>query len=346
MVSVIIPTCNYARYLPFTLDSVLRQKGVNAEVEIIVVDDGSTDETAEILAGYGRRIKVFRQRNMGISSARNKGLREAGGEYFMFLDSDDLLAEDVLLSQLEFLEKNQGCNVAVCRNELFSESRGNSASVTCGSWNLFAENLDVHLCHFNIAPPHAFLIRRECLQKLTFDTRLQACEDHWFWCELLARGAIFQANPSGKVYYRRHSESMSSNVLRQQRYDALLHKRIFNLLEQRLVPLLPRLELRYLACFAGSLWTYRRIYDKCPQESDVLTRIAGESLDRALCMGINKSILADWLVMRALSVVRDAKWNSTFQSFGEKLEPLSKSITDHDDLVGKAVQLQQSIHLV
>lgn len=346
MISVIIPTYNYAQYLPFTLDSVLLQKEAGVQVEVIVVDDGSTDETAEILAGYGRRINVFRQENMGLPAARNRGMLEADGDYILFLDSDDLLAEDTLLRQLEFLEKNQNCDVAICRNELFSKLLGNGAPESCGNWNLFAKDLDIHLCHFNIAPPHALLIRRECLKGLKFDIGLQACEDHWFWCELLARGAVFQANPNGKVYYRRHSESMSSNALHQQRHDAWLHKRIFNLLEQHPEPLLPLLGLRYLACFAGSLWTYRRIFDQCSIEPNILKKIADYSLDRALCFGLDKSVLADWLLMRALLVVHDAKLNSTFKSFGGKLELLLKGITDHGDLADRATLLQQSMHLV
>ncbi|MDA3791637.1 MAG: glycosyltransferase [Desulfobacula sp.] len=345
MISVIIPTFNYAGYLPSTLDSVLRQKKVDDQIEIIVVDDGSTDETAEILLGYGRRINVFRQENLGLSAARNRGLREAGGDFVLFLDSDDLLAEDTLFRQQEFLEKNQVCDVAVCRNELFSETFENGEIVTYGSWGLFAENLDVHLCHFNIAPPHAFLIRRECLQKMTFDTKLQACEDHWFWCELLAKGATFQANPFSKVYYRRHSESMSSNVLRQQRYDAILHKRIFDLLEKCPKPLILGLGLRYLACFAGILWTYQRICNQYPQESDVLKKIADESLDRAICLGIEESILADWLVIRALSVIRGTKCNATLQLFDEKMKSLLMNRIDDGDLAGRAAQLQQSLHL-
>lgn len=345
MISVIIPTYNYAQYLPFTLNNVLRQKASGAQVEIIVVDDGSTDRTAEILAGYRRRINVFRQENRGLSAARNRGMQEAEGNYFLFLDSDDLLAEDTLPRQMKFLEKNQNCDVAVCRNELFSRSQDNGAPVACGSWNLFANDLDIHLCHFNIAPPHALLIRRECLQGLKFDSGLRACEDHWFWCQLLAKGAVFRANPSGKAYYRRHPESMSSNVICQLQHDALLHKRIFNLLEQRPAPLTPRLGLRYLACFSGSVWTYQRFFDKCSINFNELKNIADQSLDRALDIGIDKSMLAHWLLIRALSVVQDAKLASVFQSFAVKLKPLLKGISDLDDLTDRATQLQRSMHL-
>lgn len=87
-VSVIIPTYNRANCLSDAIDSALTQ--TFDDLEIIVVDDGSTDETHRILAGYGDRIYVVRKKNGGVSSARNAGLSAARGEWIAFLDSDDI----------------------------------------------------------------------------------------------------------------------------------------------------------------------------------------------------------------------------------------------------------------
>jgi glycosyltransferase involved in cell wall biosynthesis len=88
VISVVIPTYNCARYLGEALESVLAQ-GM-AGVEIIVVDDGSTDETPDVLRAYGERILAVRQVNQGVSAARNHGIRRAKGELVAFLDADDV----------------------------------------------------------------------------------------------------------------------------------------------------------------------------------------------------------------------------------------------------------------
>jgi glycosyltransferase involved in cell wall biosynthesis len=85
--SVIIPTFNRAAFVGKAVESVLSQKF--ADVEVIVIDDGSTDETADVLQGYGKRILAIHQANAGVATARNSGIERACGEWIAFLDSDD-----------------------------------------------------------------------------------------------------------------------------------------------------------------------------------------------------------------------------------------------------------------
>jgi GT2 family glycosyltransferase len=87
-VSVIIPTFNRARLVALTIDSVLAQ--TFRDVEVIVIDDGSTDDTPAVLAGYGDRIRSVRQPNRGMNPSRNTGIELARGKYLALLDSDDL----------------------------------------------------------------------------------------------------------------------------------------------------------------------------------------------------------------------------------------------------------------
>ena len=98
-VSVVIPAYNAEEYIAETLDSVLSQN--YSDYEILVIDDGSTDHTGEVLAHYGDRIHLFQKPNGGPASARNLGLKHARGRYIAFLDSDDLWHPEKLARQVE-----------------------------------------------------------------------------------------------------------------------------------------------------------------------------------------------------------------------------------------------------
>lgn len=103
MVSVIIPVYNCEEHVWRAIDSALSQ--TYREVEVIVIDDGSTDGTPGVLSKYGTRIRRIRQENSGVSAARNTGVEVASGEYISFLDSDDLWFEDKLAVQVRLLER-------------------------------------------------------------------------------------------------------------------------------------------------------------------------------------------------------------------------------------------------
>lgn len=97
-VSVVIPTYNCERYIAQTIGCILRQ--THQDTEIIVVDDGSTDATPEIVSAYGSRVRLISQINSGVSTARNRGLQACTGEYICFMDHDDYWYADKLARQL------------------------------------------------------------------------------------------------------------------------------------------------------------------------------------------------------------------------------------------------------
>ncbi|MCS6319465.1 MAG: glycosyltransferase family 2 protein, partial [Nitrospira sp.] len=106
-VSVVIPTYNCARFLGQTIDSALRQ--AYRDFEIIVVDDGSTDDTQQVVAGYGKTIRYVYQANQGASAARNVALSIASGEFIAYLVADDLWIADKLSRQVEYLDAHPAC---------------------------------------------------------------------------------------------------------------------------------------------------------------------------------------------------------------------------------------------
>jgi glycosyltransferase involved in cell wall biosynthesis len=102
LISVVIPTCNRAHYLGEAIESVLCQSYGN--LELFVVDDGSTDHTADLVAGFGDRVRFVRQENRGTGAARNAGIARVAGEFLAFLDDDDAWTEGKLSRQMRVFQ--------------------------------------------------------------------------------------------------------------------------------------------------------------------------------------------------------------------------------------------------
>jgi glycosyltransferase involved in cell wall biosynthesis len=186
LVSVVVPAYNAARTLPETVRSVLDQ--TVRDIEVIVVDDGSTDGTVEAAHAIDdRRVTVMSQPNAGVSAARNTGAQAARGRYVAFLDSDDLWLPHKLERQLEILEREPGVH-AVQAGVIFVDDALEPLSVRrCVDWSdplldtLYFRNLP--------AFPSTVVFRREkLLERGGFDTSLVILEDWelavhaaWHW---------------------------------------------------------------------------------------------------------------------------------------------------------------------
>ncbi|MCB9232378.1 MAG: glycosyltransferase [Bacteroidia bacterium] len=133
-VSVIIPTYNRADLVQDAVESVLNQAG--ATVQVIVVDDGSTDHTREALSRWGDRITTLFQPNQGQAVARNRGLELARGEFVAFLDSDDIWLPGKLAAELPFLRKDPSLEALISDAEFYSENKLETPSRFAESaWN-------------------------------------------------------------------------------------------------------------------------------------------------------------------------------------------------------------------
>ncbi|NPB08718.1 MAG: glycosyltransferase [Thermodesulfobacteria bacterium] len=182
LVSVIIPTFNRAKFLKEAVQSVLDQD--YRPLELIVVDDGSTDETARLLTSYPLRL-VRRAENRGVASARNAGLRHARGEFVAFLDSDDLWLPEKIRRQVEFFLAHPEA-VAVQTEEIWIRRgrRVNPRKRHRKPSGFFFDRA-LELC---LVSPSGIMLRREVLEEIgPFDEEFPVCEDYELWLRLLAR---------------------------------------------------------------------------------------------------------------------------------------------------------------
>ncbi len=208
LVSVVIPCFNHAPFLGDAVNSALSQ--TRDRVEIIVIDDGSTDNSAAVAADFGDAIVLLRQENQGLSTARNAGVLAARGELIQLLDSDDVLREDALeRSTAAALNEPHGAVFVGSWDEI--DERGRTMN------HVDAPHLPFHPFHalfdpIAVGPPCRYLVRRAAFARVgLFDAGLQSCEDWDMWMRMAAAGFGFVTVPEARAGYRNYSTSMSKN---------------------------------------------------------------------------------------------------------------------------------------
>ena len=205
-VSIIISTYNRAGILAEAVESVLEQE-YPGDTELIVVDDGSTDNTPEILADYENRVHCIRQENRGVSAGRNRGIAAAGGDLIAFLDSDDLWLPGKLACQTEFF-----CNrpdALICQTEEIWIRNGIRVNPKKRhrkpSGMIFTPSLD--LC---LVSPSAVMMRRELFDRVgMFDENLPACEDYDLWLRIACRYPVYLIDTPMIVKRGGHADQLS-----------------------------------------------------------------------------------------------------------------------------------------
>ena len=224
-VSVVMPAYNAGRYLAEAIESVLAQTG--EPYELIVVDDGSTDDTAAVLAGYGERIRRARQEHEGVSVARNRGVEMARGELVAFLDADDrFVLPTKLAEQAARFEADPGLDI-VHSGWRMIEADGTPGPVR-EPWR-WAPALDLRawLLHHPVLPS-AMMVRRATLERAGgFDPTLSVLEDVDLMLRLALAGAKAAWLEKVTVEYRRHGGGASGAVHRQGTALARITRAVF-----------------------------------------------------------------------------------------------------------------------
>ncbi|MGD8590556.1 MAG: glycosyltransferase [Chromatiales bacterium] len=204
-ISVIIPTFNRAHTLPRALDSVLGQR--QATSEILVIDDGSTDHTRQLMQTQYADCRYLYQSNQGVSAARNHGIRASRYDWIALLDSDDAWLPDKLQRQQQALQNQPGYRL--CHTDEIWIRNGVRVNPmkkhTKSGGRIFSDCLP--RC---VISPSAALLHRSLFEQIgLFDTNLPACEDYDLWLRICAREPVLYLEKPLVVKYGGHADQLS-----------------------------------------------------------------------------------------------------------------------------------------
>jgi glycosyltransferase involved in cell wall biosynthesis len=221
-VSVVIPTYNRERLIARAVESVLAQ--TFKDYEIILIDDGSTDQTKEILRSFEGRIRYIYQTNAGISGARNRGIQESSGEYIAFLDSDDTWLPEKLAEQVRILDTRPEIGIVYARMPIINEA-GKQIGLKPQAES--GKNFDELIRLWGDLPTSTVMVRKACFEKAgLFDTTLPPMEDIDMWIRISRFYGLYEIEGKTLALYHYHDDQITKK--RAKAYEALikLYKKI------------------------------------------------------------------------------------------------------------------------
>jgi glycosyltransferase involved in cell wall biosynthesis len=255
LISVIIPAYNYAHLLPRALDSVIAQWA--DDIELLVINDGSTDNTAEVLADYAQRypqVQVISQANAGAAAARNHGIRLAHGRYALLLDADDELLPEALASLRQTLQANPDAGLVLgAQLSVTADGRERLRLPTPASGSP-RQLIRRYLLEKKISISHCCtLFRRDLLLQRPYPEQLRTGEDIPVFAYLLVSAPVaLTKQPLARIH--KHAGSLRHNRDDEEAVAQGMLREVFASLPAECQPLRKRYEAqRYLSLFRAAL---------------------------------------------------------------------------------------------
>ena len=225
-ISVVIPAYNAAIYITDSITSVLNQSFT--AWELIIVDDGSTDNTAEIISRFlsNQKITLIQQANKGVSAARNAGIKNAKGRFITFLDADDYYLSDNLIEKYNVLANNTTVDFVYC-DVMQCDEKLNDVKIEKGveTDNLFTKVMQWQGETIPTLPSNIMVKTSLMKEKFLFDERLSNCADRYMKI-LLSKDSIASYIPKALVKYRNTPDSMSKKVWLLEHDEVYIAKKI------------------------------------------------------------------------------------------------------------------------
>jgi len=204
-ITVIIPTFNRKQYLFHAINSVLAQTYKN--IELIIIDDGSSDKTINLLKHYKSQLQIYRQKNKGVSAARNKGIKLSSNNWIAFLDSDDRWHPKKLENQINYLVKNS--KYKICHTDEIWIRRGvrvNQHKKHKKYGGLIFDKC-IDLCRIS---PSSVIIHKDVFNKVgLFNENLPVCEDYDLWLRITAKFPVLYLDEKLTIKYGGHLNQLS-----------------------------------------------------------------------------------------------------------------------------------------
>lgn len=226
LVSVIVSNYNYARYLPQALNSVLAQSYSN--IEIIVVDDGSTDDSENVLRSYENHIRWIRQKNQGVSAARNRGVKETRGELIAFLDADDIWLPLKLERQVERFLDDPELGLVHCGMQEINDKGEPLCTHLDGMEGWVSKEMLLLRKTVVLGAGSSGLVSRDAFEAVGgFDTQLSTSADFDFVYRVAVRQRVGFV-PEVLFQYRIHGTNMHAKIKLMEHDTLLIYAKAFS----------------------------------------------------------------------------------------------------------------------